>query len=555
MQRLLLLLLCLPLFSAAQTKTIPGYTGYAVPAEQYEDRMFTKEKGAVWTDAKQELQYFFHTAKAGSLQLALRLTNVKAGTIVQVQLAGKTQKMVLTSTKAEKTFSAGNFAIPDSGFYMIRITALKKSGASIAEIRSIDISGTATEGIHFNEKPRRNAASVHLRYPIPDTMKAVAFYNEITVPAGADPVHTYYMACGFARGYFGMQVNSATERRIIFSVWDAGNEAVDRNRVADSNKVQLIAKGENVIAEGFGNEGTGGHSHWVYPWKTGTTYAFMVTALPDSAGQTTIYAGYFKSPEAKGWKLVAAFRAPKDGKYLRSLYSFSENFVGLNGQLERKAYYGNSWVQRENGSWKELLSATFSYDATGKARDRIDYGAGLQDTCFYLAHGGYKISGVKWARYGDTLDRQPSMQRPLIDWTKNADSLAQLEKDRQLIFASVAEKKIDTSGNVQGVYYQILTAGSGDPVRVEDTVTVYYKGSLLSDGSIFDQTRDNKAATFPLKRLIRGWQIGLPMCRAGGKIRLIIPSALAYSIRTRSKAIPPNSVLVFDIEVLSVKHS
>jgi hypothetical protein len=48
-----------------------------------------------------------------------------------------------------------------------------------------------------------------------------------------------------------------------------GKEAVDRNKVADSNKVQLLAKGDGVFADGFGNEGTGGHSHWVYPWKTG----------------------------------------------------------------------------------------------------------------------------------------------------------------------------------------------------------------------------------------------------------------------------------------------
>ena len=48
-----------------------------------------------------------------------------------------------------------------------------------------------------------------------------------------DPLWTYYMACGWHRGYFGMQVNSPTERRIIFSVWDSGNEAVDRGKVAD----------------------------------------------------------------------------------------------------------------------------------------------------------------------------------------------------------------------------------------------------------------------------------------------------------------------------------
>jgi hypothetical protein len=100
------------------------------------------------------------------------------------------------------------------------------------------------------------------------------------------------MACGFARGYFGMQVNSRTERRIIFSVWDAasGSTAMDRSTVAADNYTQLVAKGDGVVAEVFGNEGTGGHSH-LYPWKTGSTQKFFVTATPD--GSATVYSGYW----------------------------------------------------------------------------------------------------------------------------------------------------------------------------------------------------------------------------------------------------------------------
>jgi hypothetical protein len=48
-------------------------------------------------------------------------------------------------------------------------------------------------------------------------------------------------------------------------VWDAGNEAVDRNKVGAENRVVLLAKGDSVVANDFGNEGTGGHSHFVYP--------------------------------------------------------------------------------------------------------------------------------------------------------------------------------------------------------------------------------------------------------------------------------------------------
>ena len=103
------------------------------------------------------------------------------------------------------------------------------------------------------------------------------------------------------------------------------------------------------------------------------------------------------------------------------------------------------------------------------------------------------------------------------------------------------------------MFYKIIKEGNGNLVNLKDTVTVFYKGSLLSDGSVFDQTKD-KPAVFPLSRLIKGWTIGLPMCKVGGKIQLIIPSGLAYSIRTMSTKIPINSIMVFDIEVLEAKR-
>ena len=102
------------------------------------------------------------------------------------------------------------------------------------------------------------------------------------------------------------------------------------------------------------------------------------------------------------------------------------------------------------------------------------------------------------------------------------------------------------------MFYHILQEGTGKLVSLTDTLTVFYKGYLFSDGSLFDQTKD-KPAIFPLKRLVKGWQIGLQKCKVGGKIRLFIPSGLGYSIASRTKTIPPNSILVFDIELVSVK--
>ena len=251
-------------------------------------------------------------------------------------------------------------------------------------------------------------------------------------------------------------------------------------------------------------------------------------------------------PEIQKWKLIAAFKAPKDGKPLRKLYSFVENFWGVNGQLQRKAYYGNQWVRKDNGEWKELTTSTFSYDATGKAGDRIDYGAGVENNKFYLWNGGFKSAN---AQFNYAFSRTATGEKPTINLYANVDSLIEIGKENKIIFNAIKEGKFDTTGSANGVYYKILQEGNGDFVTLNDTLVVNYKGQLLN-GFVFDESK-TKPAVFPLKRLIKGWQIGLPFCKQGGKIRLIIPSALAYSIRNLG-IIPPNSILIFDIEVLEI---
>ena len=241
---------------------------------------------------------------------------------------------------------------------------------------------------------------------MPKDTEVAAFYNEMT--GIDDPIHTYYMACGFSRGYFGMQVNSPTERRIIFSVWDAGSgqSANTRSEVSEENHVQLLAKGDDVHASVFGGEGTGGHSHLKYLWKTGEPQKFVVTAKP--GGMHTDYTGYWFHPEQKKWVLIASFRAPKDGKWLRGLYSFSENFVGNNGHLRRKALFGPQWIRTAGGEWKEITEASFSHDSTGKA-NRLDRFMGVENGLFFLAHGGF---GPGFTKYGEKFTRPATSKAP-----------------------------------------------------------------------------------------------------------------------------------------------
>lgn len=534
----------------AQKKIIPGFTGYAIPVEADSVEMFAENKGLInWKNPQTQINYFFYAGKTGKLKIAINLKNIRFASKIQLQIAGKSFSVQVPKSSSYQLIPVGEVVLADTGFYVINLKALTPTKNYIADIQSIELTGSLVNDIVVNPVPRRNAPSVHLKYSIPNNSKVIAFYNEVTIPTNADQLHTFYMACGFSRGYLGIQVNAPSERRVIFSVWDAGNEAVDRNKVPDENKVRLIAKGEEVITNDFGNEGTGGHSHWVYPWQVNLTYKFLVTALADSASAYTIYTGYFFEPSSQSWKLVASFKAPYDGNTLQNLYSFNENFDGANGQLVRKAFYGNQYIQNENGQWIELLKSNFSYDATGKAGHRIDYGAGVDSARFFLWNGGFNMPTAK---YGDEYNRKSNNQKPVIDFSKNIDAKAQFKKDTALIHQSINNKIIDTSGSIGGVYYQILKEGLGENVKNTDTVTVNYIGRLLVDGTVFDQTK-NIPAKFPLVKLIKGWQIGLTKCKVGGKIKLIIPSELAYSIKSRSKAIPPNSVLVFDIEVLGIK--
>lgn len=99
-----------------------------------------------------------------------------------------------------------------------------------------------------------------------------------------------------------------------------------------------------------------------------------------------------------------------------------------------------------------------------------------------------------------------------------------------------------------------LEVGTGAEVQPNDTITAHYTGALAKNGIIFESSHDyGNPATFGLNQVIQGWQKGVPGMKVGGMRRLIIPSELAYGSVRASKNIPPNSDLVFDIELTDVK--
>lgn len=389
------------LWAADPPLKVPALTGYSLPDP--DGIAFSRTGTRRWRGQSQTLVWYGRLVEQGELlaRVSVRLPQGEQ-TRLRLTVAGEERESVGTGAgPGEVTvLEFGPYSITRVGYCSFQLSSLNGAEGFNGDVESLELTGPAAAQAHFNLKPRRNAASVHLAYP--DDKQRPIDCLLVDVTAVDDPVHTFYMACGFSRGYFGMQVNSPTERRIIFSVWDAGSgaNANSRDTVARENHVSLVAKGAGVHTEVFGNEGTGGHSHLKYNWKTGERQRFLVTAEPVPE-QQTIYTGYYFHPEAGRWVLISSMRAPKDGGYLRGLHSFSENFGGSTGHLRRKALFGNQQVRTVDGTWRELTVATFSHDATGRG-DRRDRFMGLEGGMFFLSHGGF-VEG--YTEFGERFER------------------------------------------------------------------------------------------------------------------------------------------------------
>ena len=214
---------------AAGELRVPACTAYLDP--EVEGARVSRRSGVTgWDDPALKVLWFGEIKMPGKLHcsVALRLP-ADATSKLRLTVAGQSHEATAKGIGTEPaTADFGSFDIAAAGYQRFTLDSLNPQGQPFGELEALVLDGPATEGAHFNLQPRRNAASVHLVYPVDRDAKVEAFYCEMT--GLEDPVWTYYMACGWHRGYFGMQVNSPTERRIIFSVWDSGNEAVDRKK-------------------------------------------------------------------------------------------------------------------------------------------------------------------------------------------------------------------------------------------------------------------------------------------------------------------------------------
>jgi hypothetical protein len=231
--------------------------------------------------------------------------------------------------------------------------------------------------------PDPNAArSVNLWWDAPP---ATSFVNEVTVDQSAPG--SFFMACGFGGGYFGLQEMPDKRRVATFSVWDesAGSGTAP-------TKVEELAIGDGAKVERFGAEDAGAKVTWPFGWRDGRTYKLLVRAVPDN--DRVIYSAYIAGPGLNGWKMMASLRARSDAKYLQGLYSFVEDFRrdGKSVQQARRARFGNGLVKTPVGEWVAITKGRFGADANTQTNidAKIDsQGAGMQRQQFFsLATGG-----------------------------------------------------------------------------------------------------------------------------------------------------------------------
>ncbi|HET7318119.1 MAG TPA: FKBP-type peptidyl-prolyl cis-trans isomerase [Nitrospirota bacterium] len=169
------------------------------------------------------------------------------------------------------------------------------------------------------------------------------------------------------------------------------------------------------------------------------------------------------------------------------------------------------------------------------------------------------VKGMKDALSGNVLLTEQEIKNVIMSLQKDLQAKqqekmkAQGEKNKKEGEAFLAEnkKKDGVKALPSGLQYKVITEGKGASPKATDTVTVHYKGTL-TDGTEFDSSyKRNAPATFPVNGVIKGWTEALQLMKEGSKWQLFIPASLAYGESGRA-GIPPNSVLIFDVELIKV---
>jgi len=200
-------------------------------------------------------------------------------------------------------------------------------------------------------------------------------------------------------------------------------------------------------------------------------------------------------------------------------------------------------------------------------KDKVSYSIGLEignklKSQAIDINADTLASGIKDALSGSKpLMTEKEIQETMTAFQKEmmakqaekTKALAEKNKKEGDAFLAENKKKEGIKTTSSGLQYKVLKDGEGPMPKATDTVTVNYRGTLL-DGTEFDSSyKHGEPATFPVNGVVPGWVEALQLMKVGSKFQLFIPSGLAYGERAAGQQIGPNSTLIFEVELLSIK--
>lgn len=395
--------------SASATPYVPFRTVYTSgDAERGDGRVALRTPGA-------EMRLPLMFTRAGELGLALRARVDK----------DKVAKLVVSVGDASRTVEIKG----DGSREGVVVPPLKIAGEGTRLVSfrlesgdAVTLLGATLSGYAVSEASPLavgNSQSVHFGYPVPKGHTAQWVYMEAVSEPG--PPATYNMTIGFSGGYFGFQRRTRgttdADRCFIFSVWDNGYvKNKDKGGIVDPTAdkdvaVRLVGRGENVVANAFDHEGSGGHSHWDHYWHDKAVQKFLLGVRQDGKG--AIYDAFVFADDAKEWKLMASFRRPGEKAELKGLYSFVEDWSGSAGDEKRICHYRNLWIRDTEGAWLPIETATGSRTHDGGREDFDHYVD--DDGSIVLSSGGY---GPDKNSEGKPLTIPKPAKAPEIDLAK-----------------------------------------------------------------------------------------------------------------------------------------
>ncbi|GGM79713.1 FKBP-type peptidyl-prolyl cis-trans isomerase [Shewanella xiamenensis] len=245
---------------------------------------------------------------------------------------------------------------------------------------------------------------------------------------------------------------------------------------------------------------------------------------------------------------------------MKSIYKLSLvalAVIGLSAcNQEEKATNASTNVELTTEAQKEAYSvgASIGRYMSGHIKEQEELGLPVDRTLIVTGftnglNDQLKLTEEEMQTILQSLDKKLNDKR-----TEQAKAIAakNLEDSKKFLEENKAKPGVVTTES--GLQYEVLTPGSGEKPAAEDTVEVDYVGTLI-DGKEFDSSyKRGETAKFPLNRVIPGWTEGVQLMPVGAKYKFVIPANLAYGERDTG-TIPPNSTLIFEVELKSIEKA